>query len=376
MPKRKTIEDVKVICENKGLILLTKDYKNKDSILIVEDQYHYKYCVTLGSLSDKRTKFPSKFATYNPYTIENIKNYITIHKLTCTLISTVYQSMNRHLLEFECECGNHYKVRLCHFLNANQHKCQKCGKKRIVVLQTLPLNYLETTVESYGYLLIDNGLNNAHNIHFSDMDGYKYKGSLYTLETRTDKISKFNIKNPYCYENLSLYIKKERLPISLDESSLKLHENSSEYLKFRCGECNEIFSATIEQVVYRERYRCRKCTKSKSGLEKIVERYLQETGMKYVEQKRFTDCKNIRQLPFDFYLPDYNTVIEVMGDQHYYQNKLFKQTLEERQRIDSIKKQYCIDNEITYIDIPHWKISNKYKLKTYKVIIDNILNQN
>lgn len=76
-------------------------------------------------------------------------------------------------------------------------------------------------------------------------------------------------------------------------------------------------------------------------------------------------------MPFDFYLPNKNAVIEVNGQQHYYETKTFKQTLSDRQRVDNIKKEYCLKHNIKYIEIPYWLIVQS-PTETYKKIIDNI----
>ena len=65
-----------------------------------------------------------------------------------------------------------------------------------------------------------------------------------------------------------------------------------------------------------------------------------------------------------------------MGDQHYYESDMFTQSLKERRRIDLIKKNYCIENNINYVEIPRWKITNNHSIKGYKILIDNILGQN
>ena len=60
---------------------------------------------------------------------------------------------------------------------------------------------------------------------------------------------------------------------------------------------------------------------------------------------------------FDFYLIDYNYVIEVNGGQHYYENKDYfhsSRTLQEQQEVDQYKKQFCIDNNIGYLELPFW----------------------
>ena len=88
------------------------------------------------------------------------------------------------------------------------------------------------------------------------------------------------------------------------------------------------------------------------------------------QKKRFDDCRNIKPLPFDFYLVDYNICIEVQEEQHYYEDASLKfgTKLEERQRIDKIKEDYCINNNIGYLAIPFWNIYNnrKYNLKFTK----------
>lgn len=109
-----------------------------------------------------------------------------------------------------------------------------------------------------------------------------------------------------------------------------------------------------------------------SKLEYKVEKYLIEKGVKYIPQYKFDDCINKRSLPFDFYLPNNNVLIEVNGAQHYYEDKFFNgMGLEERKRIDKIKKDYCIQNGYKFLEIPFWDIESK--ISTYKRKIDDIL---
>src|SRR5699024_11548816 len=70
---------------------------------------------------------------------------------------------------------------------------------------------------------------------------------------------------------------------------------------------------------------------------------------------RFDDCRNILPLPFDFYIPKYNLCIEYHGEQHYKDSGWFNSTEEfnDLQKRDRIKKQYCIDNDIDFLEIPY-----------------------
>lgn len=104
---------------------------------------------------------------------------------------------------------------------------------------------------------------------------------------------------------------------------------------------------------------CPKCHYSKG--ENKVEQYLISRNIVYETQKRFKDCKLVRPLPFDFYLPNHNICIEYDGIQHHIpcdfrNNKCPKRAEEhfkQRQYKDSIKTQFCIDNNIRLIRIKY-----------------------
>ena len=87
-------------------------------------------------------------------------------------------------------------------------------------------------------------------------------------------------------------------------------------------------------------------------------------NIQYISQYRFDDCKNIRTLPFDFYLPDYNTCIEYDGELHYKAVDYFggDEALSNTQFRDDIKTQYCLNNNIRLIRIPYWEFNNIDKI--------------
>lgn len=105
--------------------------------------------------------------------------------------------------------------------------------------------------------------------------------------------------------------------------------------------------------------RCPKCNMSKG--EKAIENYLIKNAIKYIAQYRFEDCRNLLPLPFDFYIPSLNTCIEYDGIQHFEVRKHFhenEESLKERQRLDNIKTQYCLDNDIKLIRISYLEFNN------------------
>lgn len=107
-------------------------------------------------------------------------------------------------------------------------------------------------------------------------------------------------------------------------------------------------------------YGCPECNESKG--EKQVGLWLRQHDIMYVSQKRFDDCCDKKSLPFDFYLPNYNTCIEYQGKQHYESIEYFggEENLLYTQYHDKIKYDYCIKNSINLICIPYWENINEY----------------
>src|ERR1035437_4477643 len=60
---------------------------------------------------------------------------------------------------------------------------------------------------------------------------------------------------------------------------------------------------------------CPICKESKG--EKQIRLFLKENNIYYVQQHKFPNCKAIRPLVFDFYLPEFNICIEYDGQQHF-----------------------------------------------------------
>ncbi len=96
---------------------------------------------------------------------------------------------------------------------------------------------------------------------------------------------------------------------------------------------------------------CPSCQET-SG-EQRVKQWLIINDVEYEYQKRFSDCKNQRMLPFDFYLPNYNCCIEYDGAQHFREVDLWggQEYLSQRQFNDQIKNDYCKKNNIYLIRI-------------------------
>lgn len=112
---------------------------------------------------------------------------------------------------------------------------------------------------------------------------------------------------------------------------------------------------------------CPICRESKG--EREITKYLNENNIKFIRQYRFSDCKDKRSLPFDFYLPDYNTCIEFDGEQHFKSKTQWagEAGLLDRQKKDFIKNEYCKQKGIKLIRLINIKEINNKKIDLFKI---------
>jgi hypothetical protein len=95
---------------------------------------------------------------------------------------------------------------------------------------------------------------------------------------------------------------------------------------------------------------CPVCNESRG--EKHIRKWLMLNGIEFEPQKRYEDCRDQRQLPFDFYIPKANLVIEFQGIQHYKAIEIYTQEMVDTvQKHDSIKKQFCKEAKIKLLEI-------------------------
>lgn len=101
------------------------------------------------------------------------------------------------------------------------------------------------------------------------------------------------------------------------------------------------------------------CISSSYG-EAIIEKILKEHGIFFIREYSFEKCKskNNYKLRFDFAIfknTSLHCLIEFQGIQHYQDIQIrgSKESLEERQERDNIKREYCRNNNIKLVEIPY-----------------------
>jgi very-short-patch-repair endonuclease len=98
---------------------------------------------------------------------------------------------------------------------------------------------------------------------------------------------------------------------------------------------------------------CPKCNASKG--ENKIWKYLMNSGISFKTQKRFLNCRHKHPLPFDFYIPHLNLLIEFDGEQHFNPNPAFggEKALKATQKKDTIKTVFAKEHGFNLLRIPY-----------------------
>lgn len=98
---------------------------------------------------------------------------------------------------------------------------------------------------------------------------------------------------------------------------------------------------------------CPRCKQSHG--ERKVALILDRCNIVYQCQMHFEGCRDKHTLSFDFWLPELNTCIEYQGQQHFVKTSWFgaEVKMEEQQRRDQIKRDWCKANGIRLIEVAY-----------------------
>jgi len=149
--------------------------------------------------------------------------------------------------------------------------------------------------------------------------------------------------------NTEEFIKKAKL----------IHGDKYDYSLVEYKGCNEkvkIICPThgIFEQTARNHYRgsgCPKCRESHGA--RATRKFLISNKINFKAEHIFETCKYKDYLKFDFYLPDYNTVIEFQGEQHFRSVEYWggDEDFEIRKKRDETKRDWCLKNGVKLIEL-------------------------
>ena len=320
---------IKIICKEHGVFEQTPEkhqYQGCSKCVnknITNEEFIQKSKITHGKKYD--------------YSLVEYKNSLTFVEIKCDIHGIFKQTPKNHL----------------------KYGCTKCGSKRVS-------DKLKLTLDEF--------VNRAKNIH---KDNYDY--SLVDYKNSSVKIKIICLKHGVFKQSPNSHLRGEgcskcgddRVSAKLKSNTINfihssniVHDNTFDYSRVQYknnkSKVNIICSIHGEfKQTPNSHLRGNGCPicKSSKGENKIY-KIINSNCIEFGREHKFSECKNIQSLPFDFYLTKYNTCIEFHGRQHFEINDFFggeKEFLENKKR-DNIKEKYCKNNNISLIII--FKLDN------------------
>lgn len=128
---------------------------------------------------------------------------------------------------------------------------------------------------------------------------------------------------------------------------------------------------------------CTNVHQYESSYERRVETYLKSKNIKYLREHKFPGCTYTAQLYVDFYLPEYNVVIEIDGQHHFKDKIKYRRPsvsggisitdLKLVNSRDASKNEYMLEKKIHLLRISHTIFEHHTTSK--KISVTDIINK-
>ena len=359
-----TYEVVKEIVENRNYKLLSKpeDIVNVNGFVLTKTKInvwcgnmeHQSFQPTLGhfimgTTCSKCSRIIWSKEKIIEYVEENNYNFIEFIK---------FDKLNS-IIKIWCKNPMHepYKINFSYF--RKNARCKECNYEKARERYAYSYKYVKEYIESFGHKLISKEYKNSRSELEISCPNKKHKSYKTTLML----FKKSKYKCPECrsehlgdWKRLNYNCVKDYIE-SFGYKMISTHYRTArDKIIIQCQNSHEPYKTTYDK--FKQGYRCPHCSQPKG--EKYIEEILNIHNIQYETQYKFKDCKLYRTLPFDFYLPDYNCCVEFDGRQHYEIIKYFgglDRFIDTKIR-DTIKTEYCKNNNIKLIRIPYWEMKD------------------
>lgn len=352
MNKKLTFTEIKKYIESYNYTLLSKEYiNNKTKLLVKCDKGHPEYEVSF--LKFKQGRRCPYCSNHVKITYENVLDFV--NSLNYTLLSNKdqYKTVNSKL-KIKCNKGHITDTLTYENMKHKGNRCKICANN---VKYTM--DYVSNYISKFGYKMISNE--------------YKNSKSKILLKCKNDHSWECTFDNfisgercPFCQNKDPLTDSRIQNFVELNGYKLNNVERDR-YVNINVL-CQNDHSYKVRWDNFRNGQRCPICNNYSSLGETEITRILNKYNILFIKQYKIEDCKFYKPLPFDFYLPDYNMIIEYDGIQHFEIVKHFGgyEGFIDRKIRDSIKNIYCKNNSIKLIRIPYTEYNN----------LENIISKN
>lgn len=262
-----------------------------------------------------------------------------------------YQNNYTHILHRCKLCGHEWNTTPSIILNTNGVGCPKCANKYKMTHDEFVQEIEEKYPKQFTFHSEFTGLCNPISVtcNCCNEDINKQANSL--LRTGCKNC---NLTNT----NTEAFHKKLDELFDGDITTSDEYYRSNRKMRFHKKSCGHDFLCTPNHLFVRGN--CPVCNMS-LGETKIFY-FLKRHNIDFISQKTYEDLRGIKSglLPYDFYLPQYNMLIEFQGEQHDHPIKYFggEEKFKKQKMHDQQKRDYATANHIDLLEIWYWDIKN------------------
>lgn len=379
MPRKKTFEEVKSLFDAKNYTLLSTEYKNarsklnyicnKHSGLGVQQidyfgisqgrgcpacgyervskalsKYHRKYF-----FEDVQKFFEEKMPDYQLLTVK--ENFIDGHskiEFICPTHQNVIQRKTFYSLIKKPWCG------LCESKNNIERKKQKSMLRFQEAVNAFSQNGYKVLSDLEDYTNCTSKLKCLCPKHGEFLESYAHLQEGKRCPKCSNEVKAQKVRIPF-----------NKVVFDINNEGLKVLSHEDEYktvltpLKLECPKHEgKYFYKSYRSIVYAH-CGCPWCTESKG--ERKIRQILDANFVQYETQKRYKDLYRFygKYLSYDFFLPNYNLLIEYQGEYHdIITNFSSEGHLKDQKERDELKKEYAKKHNIQLLEIWHYDYDN------------------
>ena len=292
------------------------------------------------------------------------QKFNALHNGVIKLLSDYINS--RESVECEClVCGYKWAPRSSTLL-LEGYGCPKCHQKQRFTTES----FKEKVYDMYGdeYTVLGEYINNKTKILF------RHNQCGYIFEMRPNAFLQGQGCPMHKYEKSAVgrtktheeFVKEVYDLVGDEYTVLDTYIHGTIKIRFVHNICGSIFEMTPNAFLSGRR--CPNCRSSKG--EHVINNFLKNEKIMFIPQKSFDNLLGVGggHLSYDFYLPDYNLLVEYQGVQHEIPKDHFggQEQFDIQQEHDLRKRQYAKENNINLLEIWHYDFDK----------IDEILKEN
>lgn len=429
MPVKRSYEYVKTFIESKGCQLVSSEYNgNKEPLLVIMKCGHsnkIRFDTIVNGSKTYMCRSCSEIAKCHDNT-DSVKKFLIDNE--CQFISSNDEIINgKTTIKYVGNCGHEIESKWHLIKNTSKLQCNLCTHKvsnetineilekikcKLVSIERKYIDTIITYIASCNCTVIEKYVNlrrkttgicskcdGTYIYNINDVKDFLLKNHCTLISDRYTKSSDYieyiakcghktkkqfselkrrdNFDCPKCgkLKRLELNDVCEFLKSIGCELLSTTYKGINDKLEYY-GVCGHKITKEFKYIKLGYGLYCTNCIPTQSHGEKIISDYCKNNDINYINQYKFNDCKNINKLPFDFYLPEYNLIIEFDGQDHFKQNgyRGGQDKLKSRQKNDNIKTQYCFNNKIKLVRIGYSELKNLNKLLKFIIKYINIIN--